>query len=85
MRKRGAKPRFRLSPIEQAYLAKYGVMPDYHYQRLKEQGMEKEKIAKTIQAGIDLCYEEMRTRHEKQEAIRAKTELEECPFYTSLT
>ncbi|MCL2717167.1 MAG: hypothetical protein FWE14_00070 [Lachnospiraceae bacterium] len=74
MKPRGKRTRLHVSPIEAEYTETFGIMPDIHYAKLKRQGIPPEEIAKTIQKGIDQCYEQMREKHENRDLL-------DCPFY----
>lgn len=68
MKRLGKKARLRLSAIEHWYLRKYGIMPDYHYHRLRQDGKSCEEAGKIINDNVNICYKEMRAVWDKDMA-----------------
>lgn len=67
---RGKKARLRFTPLEIAYQKKYGIMPDYHADRLREELHDPDKASAMVQRNMDGIWIDGRIRHAIEERDR---------------
>lgn len=60
---RGKKARLRFMPLETAYQKKYGIMPDYHADRLREELHDPDRASAIVQKNMDGIWIDECIRH----------------------
>lgn len=67
-------------PIDYAYQARYGIMPDYDFTNRLKAGQGTAEVSALIERRMRELYEESKREHERQMAREASQLLSECPF-----
>lgn len=67
-------------PIDYAYQARYGIMPDYDFTNRLKAGQDEAEVSALIERRMLELYEESKREHERQMAEEASQLLAECPF-----
>lgn len=74
------RARLILKPIDYAYQARYGKMPDYDFTDRLKAGQSVAEVSDLIESRMRKLYEESRQEHERKEQEKMAALETECPF-----
>lgn len=74
------KARLRFKPIDYAYQARYGIMPDYDFTNRLKSGQSPEEAGALVNGRLDDIWRGMKYEHEHREELLQQELLKECPF-----
>ena len=74
------RARLAFKPIDYAYQARYGKMPDYDFTDRLKAGQDAEEVSDLIDSRMLELWEESKREHERQEKEEEEKIWAECPF-----
>ncbi|MCX4324980.1 MAG: hypothetical protein OSJ59_18730 [Lachnospiraceae bacterium] len=74
------RARLTFMPIDYAYQARYGKMPDYDFTDRLKAGQNEEEVSALIDSRMRKLWEESKQEHEKKEQEKVAALEAECPF-----
>lgn len=74
------RARLTFMPIDYAYQARYGIMPDYDFTRRLKAGQSLEEVSALIDSRMRAIWEEQKQAHERQLQKEEQKIWAECPF-----
>ena len=74
------RARLTFMPIDYAYQARYGIMPDYDFTNRLKAGQGTAEVSALIDRRMRELYEESEREHERRITEEASQLLSECPF-----
>lgn len=75
------KARLCFSPIDYEYQRRHGIMPDYHYDRMLEQGYSAQDAARIRQDNIIAIWKDMCWQHGREKQMREQLQRESETAY----
>ncbi len=74
------RARLTFMPIDYAYQARYGIMPDYDFTNRLKAGQGTAEVSGLIESRMRKLYEESKREHERQLQKEEQKIWAECPF-----
>lgn len=74
------RARLDFKPIDYAYQARYGIMPDYDFTNRLKAGYTREEVSELINGRLAEIWEQLKYEHEHREELAWQEPGIDCPF-----